>query len=157
MQYKRCFFIGHRDAPETLLPLILSTIEKHIVNYHVTEFIAGQYGSFDRMVTRALLQMKKKYTGIKLTLLLPYYSGKAHTFPKGFDESMFPPEQEYVPKRLAIVRANQYAVDISDYLIAYAWQPGSNAVKLLDYAQRKRDKKPHCITLYNAALTKQMT
>ena len=70
---------------------------------------------------------------------------------------MFPPEQEYVPKRLAIVRANQYAVDISDYLIAYAWQPGSNAVKLLDYAQRKRDKKPHCINLYNAALTKQMT
>lgn len=148
MQHKCCFFIGHRDAPKTLLPLIRDAIEEHVVNYHVTEFIVGQYGSFDRMVAKALLQVKEGHTEIKLTLLLPYYSCTTRSLPDGFDESLFPSAQEHVPKRLAIVRANQYAVDISDYLIAYAWQPGSNALKLLDYAQRKRNKRPYCTNLY---------
>ena len=43
---------------------------------------------------------------------------------------------ETVPKRAAIVRANRYMVDNSDFLIAYAWHPG-NARELVEYAQRR--------------------
>jgi len=43
---------------------------------------------------------------------------------------------ERVPKRLAIVRANRYMIEHSDYLIAYVWHPASNARELLEYAQK---------------------
>ena len=46
---------------------------------------------------------------------------------------------ESVPKRLAIVRANRYMVDNSDYLIAYTRHPG-NAKELLEYAQLREER-----------------
>ena len=45
---------------------------------------------------------------------------------------------ETVPRRFAIVQANHRMVDGSDYLIANAWQPGSNSLKLVKYARRKK-------------------
>lgn len=51
----------------------------------------------------------------------------------------YPPGMEKVPYRAAIVAANRYVVDHVDYLITYAWQPGSNARSLMEYA-RKRGK-----------------
>ena len=44
---------------------------------------------------------------------------------------------EYVPRRLAIVRANRYMIDHVDFLIAYVWHPASNAQDLMEYAQKK--------------------
>ena len=133
MDKRRCFFIGHRDAPSDLYPSILSAVEEHIVQHGVTEFLVGQYGAFDRMAAKAVIQLKEKYPDVKLTLLLPYHPGERKIeLPDGFDGSLYPEGQETVPKRLAIVRANQYAVNHSGYLIAYAWQPGSNARKLVE-------------------------
>ena len=31
MQTSTCFFIGHREAPDTLLPLLEEAVERHIV------------------------------------------------------------------------------------------------------------------------------
>ena len=56
--------------------------------------------------------------------------------PAGFDGSFYPPGMECVPRRLAIIRANRYLVDTSDFLIAYAPYPG-NARKLVEYARRR--------------------
>ena len=136
MDKRRCFFIGHRDAPSDLYPSILSAVEEHIVQYGVTEFLVGQYGAFDRMAAKAVIQLKEKYPDVVLTLLLAYHPGeKKVELPEGFDGSLYPEGQETVPKRLAIVRANQYAVKHSEYLIAYAWQPGSNAKKVAESAK----------------------
>ena len=135
MDKRRCFFIGHRDAPSDLYPSILSAVEEHIVQYGVTEFLVVQYVAFDRMAAKAVIQLKEKYPEVKLTLLLPYHPGERKVeLPDGFDGSLYPEGQETVPKRLAIVRANQYAVKHSGYLIAYAWQPGSNARKVVEGA-----------------------
>jgi hypothetical protein len=60
--------------------------------------------------------------------------------PDGFDSTFYPPDMEKIPRRLAIVRANHYMVDNTDYLVAYAWHPGSNARELLSYA-RSREKR----------------
>ena len=46
---------------------------------------------------------------------------------------------EKVPYRAAIVAANRYVVDHIDYLIAYAWQPGSNARALIEYVYAKKN------------------
>ena len=33
---------------------LLETIERHITEYGVSEFVVGRYGNFDRLVIRAL-------------------------------------------------------------------------------------------------------
>ena len=70
--------------------------------------------------------------------MLPKKVEKKVELPDGFDGSLYPEGQETVPKRLAIVRANQYAVKHSGYLIAYAWQPGSNARKVVEGAGKTK-------------------
>lgn len=32
-----CFFIGHREAPDSLLPHLSAEIERHITEYGVTD------------------------------------------------------------------------------------------------------------------------
>lgn len=56
---------------------------------------------------------------------------------------------ENVPRRFAIIRANRYMVDHSDYMIAYCRAPESNTRNLLDYA-RKREQMGF-ITVCNIA------
>ena len=34
-----CFFIGHREAPDSLLPELSAEIERHIVECGVTDFL----------------------------------------------------------------------------------------------------------------------
>jgi hypothetical protein len=78
---------------------------------------------------------------VTLTLLLPYHPfDRPVQIPPGFDGTFYPPGMEKVPKRVAIVRANRYMIDHSDYLIAYAWQLASNARTLVEYAQKKEQQ-----------------
>lgn len=139
MSRQSCFLMGHRDAPGTILPELLAALERHIAAYGVTEFLVGQRGVFDRLATKAVMQLKEKHPCIRLVLLLPYHPGERKTvLPDGFDASLYPEGQETVPRRLAILRANQYAVRHCGYMIAYAWQPGSNTRKLTEWAQKRR-------------------
>ena len=46
---------------------------------------------------------------------------------------------ETASRRVVILRANRYAGDHADCLIAYAWQPGSNARGLVEYAYSKKN------------------
>ena len=43
-------------------------------------------------------------------------------------------------RKVAIVRANRYIVDHTDFLIAYAWRPASNARDPLEYARKREGK-----------------
>lgn len=135
---KTCFFIGHRDAPDTIYPALLAEVERHITELGVGEFIVGQYGRFDRLAARAVKEAKARHPEVELTLLLPFHPAKKPVQkPEGFDGLFYPPGMEKVPYRAAIVAANRYVIDHVDYLIAYAWQPGSNARALVEYVQKK--------------------
>ena len=137
MQTSTCFFIGHREAPDALLPLLEEAVERHIVEYGVTDFMVGNYGHFDALAARAVIDAKKRHPEVTLTLLLPYHPfDRPIPTPEGFDGTFYPPGMETVPKRIAIVRANRYMVENSSHLIAYAWHPASNALVLVEYAQR---------------------
>ena len=132
-----CFFIGHREAPDTLLPLLVDEVEHHITEYGVNAFYVGHYGRFDALATSAVIAAKKRHPEVTLTLLLPYHPfDRPIPTPEGFDGTFYPPGMETVPRRAAIVRANHYMVDNSTHLIAYAWHPVSNARELVEYAQR---------------------
>ena len=141
MNGKSCFFIGHRETPDTVLPLLQETVNKHIECYDVTEFVVGHYGNFDYLAAKAVIAAKQLHPEISLSLLIPYHPAERPIKKtKGFDNTYYPPGMEDVPRKLAIVRANRYMVDHTDFLIAYAWHPASNARDLLEYARKREGK-----------------
>ena len=148
MNYRTCFFIGHREASEEIMPALDKAVEMHISEYGVTEFIVGNYGGFDRLAANAVIRAKQQYPQITLTLLLPYHPAERPIKKQaGFDRFYYPPDMEKVPRRLAIVRANRYVVDHADYLIAYAWHPASAARELTEYAQKLQKKGLITVTM----------
>lgn len=135
-----CFFIGHRNVPDSLIPALDELVERHITEYGVREFTVGRYGRFDYLAATAVQRAKERHPDVRLVYLRPYHPGERPTeTPKGFDSSFYPFVNEKVPKRLAIIRANRYMVDHSDYLIAHARHPG-NARELLEYAKARERK-----------------
>ncbi len=138
MRIKSCFFIGHREASDELLPALNSAIEQYIEWDGVTEFIVGGYGGFDRLATVALIAAKQKYPEITLLRLTPYHPAERPVIlPESFDGIYYPEGMEKVPRRLSIVRANRYAIDRVGYLIAYVRHSGSNAYNLVEYAGKR--------------------
>ena len=147
---KSCFFIGHREASSGILPALAESVEKHITEYGVTEFIVGNYGGFDHMAAKTVIAAKERHPGITLSMLIPYHPAEQPIEPPhGFDNTFYPPGMEKVPRRLAIIRANRYMVDHVDYLITYAWHPASNARKLVEYARIREKRHLLTITLLN--------
>ena len=132
---KTCFFIGHRDADEALYPLIVQEVERHIVEYGVGEFIAGQYGRFDGMAARAVAEVRALHPGVKLLLLTPYLRNEP--IPKRYDGAVYPDGLESVPPRHAISRANAYIIDRCDYIIAHVTRHYGGAWQALSRARRK--------------------
>ncbi len=132
-----CFFIGYREAPDSLLPQLSAEVERHITEYGVSEFVVGKYGRFDALAAKCVKAAKKRHPEVTLTLLLPYHPYDHPTpTPAGFDGTFYPLGMETVPKRAAIVRANRYMVAHSEYLIAYVQHSVSNAWDLVEYARR---------------------
>lgn len=132
-----CFFIGHRETPDSILPELSDEVERHITEYGVTDFVVGKYGQFDALAAKCVIAAKKRHLEVTLTLLLPYHPYDRPTpTPPGFDSTFYPPGMETVPKRAAIVWANRYMVEHREYLIAYVWHPASNAREVVEYAQK---------------------
>ena len=138
---KSCFFIGHREADERLLPRLELVIDRLIQEDGVRYFYVGGYGGFDRLATAVVRRMKQKYPDITLMLVLPYHPAERPTeAPDGFDGTYHPDGLESTPKRYAIVRANKIMVDACDWLVCYVRHGAGNSRKLLEYAQRRAAK-----------------
>ncbi|MBE6778287.1 MAG: hypothetical protein E7541_02765 [Ruminococcaceae bacterium] len=133
---KRCFFIGHRDAPQEVYTALCEAVEEHICQ-GVEEFLVGGYGAFDHMAAKAVMEMKKRYSAVRLVRLLAYLPTVTAAVPEGFDGSLYPEGLENTPRPFAIVKANQMAVDMSDSLIGYVCYAPSNAAKVVRRAQKK--------------------
>lgn len=146
-----CFFIGHRNTPDALFPLLLQSIERHIADYGAINFVVGHYGNFDAMTAKAVIKVKQSQPHIKLTMLLPYPLGRQAALPPGFDNAIYPEVIEKIPKKQAIIWANRYTVDNSDFLIAYACHSG-NAARLCQYAYER--EKQGLIIVENLAQEK---
>ena len=145
MNGKTCFFIGSRHTPSRIQPQLAEAVDKHIIEYGFTSFTVGHYGSFDSLVIGVLNEAKKQYSHIKLYLLAPYALNQNREAPEGFDGTFYPEGLEKVPMRYAIVQANRYMVQNSDYLISY---PGvGNSRKIVEYAQGREKKGLIKVTL----------
>ena len=138
MNTKTCFFIGHRDTPESVFPSLRAAVEHHITACGVDRFVVGHYGAFDRLAAKAVLSAKQQHPHITLTMLLPYHpTEQTFDLPKGFDGTLYPEGLENVPRKFAIVKANQYMIEHTDYIIAYAWHTASNTSNVLQHARSR--------------------
>ena len=72
---KSCFFIGHREADEMLIPILSATIERLFEEEHVSYFYVGGYGGFDRIAATAVKQVRLQHPEITLMMVLPYHPG----------------------------------------------------------------------------------
>ena len=135
---KSCFFIGHREADERLLPTLTAAIDRMIAEELVSLFYIGGYGGFDRIAATAVKRMKLQHPEITLMLVLPYHPAERPIeTPYGFDGTYYPEGLEKVPRRYAIVRANEIMVKQSDWLISYVRHGASNSRRILEYAQKQ--------------------
>ena len=135
---KSCFFIGHREADERLLPILTAAIERLITEEQVSFFYVGGYGGFDRIAATAVKRMKLQHPEITLMLVLPYHPGERPIeTPNGFDGTYYPEGLEKVPRRYAIVRANEIMAKQSDWLISYVRHGASNSSRILEYARKQ--------------------
>ena len=146
MNSKTCFFIGNRHTPNSIEQQLAKVVEQHITQYNVTIFTVGHYGSFDSLVTGVLKEVKKRYPHIELYLLAPYALNQNREAPDGFNGTFYPEGLEIVPKPFAIVQANRYMIQNSDYLIAYCHNVG-NTRNFVEYAQRREKKALIKVTL----------
>ncbi len=138
MENKVCFLFGHATANYDALPKIEAAAQRHYLEYGIRNFIVGNRGSFDQMAAGAVKALKKKYDDISLQLLLAYHPAeRPMELGNGFDSSFYPP-LEGVPRKFAIVRANQYMIDHCDTIICYVYG-GGNCRNFLEYARRRRD------------------
>ena len=139
---KSCFFIGHREADERLLPRLELTIERLIAEENVRYFYVGGSGGFDRIAAAAVKHAKQKYPDITLMLVLPYHPAERPIdMPNGFDGTYYPDGLEKIPRRYAIVRTNRIMLDTCDWLVCYVRHGASNSRNLLEYAQRRANKR----------------
>ena len=140
-EWKSCFFMGHREADERLLPRLELVIDQLITGENVRDFYVGGYGGFDRIAAAAVKRVKQKYPDITLMLVLPYHPAERPTeAPAGFDGTYHPEGLENTPRRYAIVRTNQIMVDTCDWLVCYVCHGASNSRNLLEYARRREEK-----------------
>ena len=98
------------------------------------EFLFGGYGEFDLLCARAVKEIKKKYPNIKSVLVVPYIDEGYNK--ELYDCSEYPPI-ENVPKRFAIIKRNEYMVEISDVVIAYVKYSTGGAYRTYSSAVRK--------------------
>ena len=141
LEWKSCFFIGHREADERLLPRLELVIDRLIQEDRVRYFYVGGYGGFDRIAAAAVKRVKQKYSDITLMLMLPHHPAERPTeAPAGFDGTYHPEGLENTPRRYAIVRTNQIMVDTCDWLVCYVRHGASNSRNLLEYARRREEK-----------------
>ncbi len=130
-----CTFFGHRDAPDTVLPLLLCAIEKLIVNDAVTAFYVGNHGSFDRLSYYALCQMRKAYPHIRITVVLAYMPSTKDDCYR--EDSLLPEGIETIPKRFAINYRNDWMLRQSTHVISYVVHNFGGAARYVDLARKK--------------------
>ena len=128
-----CFFIGHRETPESIYPELAQTVVQ-LIEQGVAEFYVGHYGNFDRLAAHAVIAAKQQHLEVRLTMLLPYHPAEREVIlPSGFDGSLYPPGMEKTPRRFAIARANRWMVEHCTHLVAYVTHPASNAGKVVEW------------------------
>lgn len=128
-----CSFFGHRNAPHGLEPELIGCIKKLIMENNAKVFYVGTQGEFDRIVWNTLSILKNKYPHINCYKVLAYLPTNKEY---GGEDTIYPEGLETVPRKLAIIKRNEWMINNSDMIVSYVRHSGG-ADTFVDLARRK--------------------
>lgn len=129
-------FCGHSDIQSIHdVSGWLREVIPTLIEQGATVFYLGGYGAFDRTANRILREMKETNPSIENIMVLPYLNHKFDA--KEYTGSVYPP-LEKVPKKICIVKRNEWMVNEADVVVSYVVFGFGGAAKTLDYAKRKK-------------------
>lgn len=139
----RCCFSGHNEIYDNEVKIKIKNIADRLITEHnVSEFWVGNYGSFDNCAGQAIRELKKIYSHIELDIVIPYLTKSITDYRslyyENFDNILIADIPINTPKKFCIIKANEYMVDNSDFMICYVEQMWGGAIKTFNYAKRKK-------------------
>lgn len=141
-------FCGHRNMSENniiterLTNIITKLFSKTMVNNDAISFYCGGYGEFDYLSEIVIDKVRSHFpnTRCEKIFVTPYitpsYQWRNEQMKQRFEDIVYPPI-ENVPYRYAIIRRNEWMIDIADIVIAYVKHSWGGAARSLEYAKRK--------------------
>lgn len=138
----KCTFFGHRDAENSIAPVLEEAIEDLIINKNTDVFYVGNQGGFDSMVKRILIRMKNKYPHIRFYVVYAYYPTEK-TKEDDSVETFFPEGLEKVPPRFAIDKRNRWMIKNADFVITYVQYTVGGAAKYKAVAEKANKTVVH--------------
>lgn len=142
---KRCCFAGHSELYDsTVSQRVYEIIRSLVVEQGVNDFLVGNYGAFDSCAASAVRSLKKEYPQITLSLVIPYLTKEINDYRedyyKNFDSIVVADIPEGTPRNLKIIKANEYMVNSSEFIVCYVNHGWGGAAKTMGYAKRKNLK-----------------
>lgn len=134
-----CTFIGHRECPESVKPILYKELENLIVNCNVRNFYVGTHGDFDRIVYETLCKLEKVYS-IKISVVLAYLSSLNKQTYYDVTKTIYPDVLAKTPFKFAISKRNDFMIRQSQYMICYVNYTNSNASKFVKTAVKRNLK-----------------
>ena len=132
-----CTFIGHRDTPSTIKPILKNTIIDLIEKYSVNDFYVGNHGDFDSMVLSTLKEVLEIFPNISYTVVLAYIPQNKDIY-ADYSHTIYPDILENTPPKFAIKKRNYWMLEKSDFLVCYVCNKLTNAYDYLEVAQKKK-------------------
>jgi len=147
---KVCVFFGHRSCPETIYPLLETTLETLIIQQKADIFYVGREGQFDTLVLRALRTLKTIYPHISYSVVLAYLPQSKSAFGTWLndDETIYPEILETIPPRYAISKRNRWMVKQADVVVTYVTTTFGGAAQFKKLAEKSGKR---VINLYETA------
>ena len=128
-----CTFFGHREYYGLPADALSNSIEILIDDGYDIFFVCNQ-GFFDLMVYCTLKNLQKKYTHIRICLVLAYLSD-ADELEDALEDAMYPEIEG--PPRFSIERRNRWMIDASDFCLCYVNHIWGGAYKFARLAKRR--------------------
>ena len=131
-------FFGHRNAPDTIKPILRKAIIDLIENKGVDLFYVGNQGAFDRMTIKILRELAEEYPKIKYYVVLAYVPhNKERLGLKDGDSTIYPECLDKTPPKYAIIKRNNWMLEKSDYVITYVTHITNGAYEFKYLAEEK--------------------
>ena len=147
MREKTCCFTGHRKLPFWGRRKVAAKLEKTIINLidrGIRFFGAGGALGSDTLAAQTVLRLKKKYSDIKLILVLPCLT-QARGWPtedveeyeriKAQADKVIYTAQEYT--KGCMHKRNRHLVDHSSVCVCYLTKDNGGTAYTVDYAEKR--------------------
>lgn len=145
MKNKICCFAGHSEIYDNEIKQKISKAASYLIETKgVNSFLVGNYGQFDNYALESLAKLKETYQNIEINIVIPYLTNNTYNLKK-CDNVVIANIPENTPRRLQIIKANEYMVNKSEYLICYVKYSWGGASMTYNYAKSKKK------TIYNLA------